>query len=603
MANSRSTGALRWSILSLTLLSAALFTGHTQGVTKDISSSPAELVREALHREIYGLVGERDRLLSAAAGKDSDYGPAQWHRGLIQSKGKWVDIEQLANETAPELLTEYAANREKCGDTVEDQMRLANWCREKQLRPQEQAHLSRVLALNADHQGARERLGFRRVSGRWMTESEIALSLGRRKLESDATKRWRTELLEITHDLQSSNLKRQEAARARLSAIKDVHAIPAMESLVSVPSQDGGLAVVGAVAELKGSEAVESLVRHAVFSQWPLVRQAAAERLKGRKWVSFVPMMLSEMYTPLVSQFGITQSPSGRIVYTHSFLREGQEEQQVLRLDTEYRRIARVNGDVENSLMRAFESSFTGLARRELQAAQQNSAQLTYNQRIVEALRIATYQDFPADPKQWWQWWDKQNDVVRLGEKQVRSRYQLQQVAIVDRRDNVSGNTIDQSGSPTPQRRAECFAAGTIVWTRYGKQRIESVRVGDMVLAQDIESGEIAFKPVLGTTVRPPEELVKVRVGDDALECSRGHLFWVAGFGWAKAERLDSGASLHCLRGAELVSSIETGLKAETYNLIVADYHNYFVGKQRILSHDVTQSRPTDAVVPGLVDD
>jgi hypothetical protein len=600
----------RWSIVTLVVLSAIVWPEHSHGVTKGGASSPADLVKEALHREIYGLGSERQQLLTAALRKDANYGPAQWQQGFIQSGGQWVDIERLSCEGEPELMIEYAAHREKCADTVDGQMQLANWCRDKQLPLQERAHLSRVIDLNGEHQAARARLGYRRVSGRWLTEAEVADSLGRQKLEVDAGKRWRPELIEIGRDLQHPTLARREAARGRLAAIKEIHAIPAMESVLSIPNQDGALAVVNTVGEFKGSEAVESLVRHAVFSPWPLVRQAAAERLKERKWVNFVPLMLREMYTPLVSRYGISELPNGRIVYTHAFSREGQDEQQVMQLDTSFSRISRPDGDSEGSLMRVFETSFARVSRREQEAARQNAIQLTYNQRLVEALRIATYQDLPIDPKAWWQWWDDQNDVVRLNGKQTRSQYQMEQLAVVDRRDNrtqlVSATPrgrpvrVDAYGNPIP---CECFAAGTIVWTRYGEQKIESIRIGDLVLAQNIETGELAFKPVLGRTVRPPEELVKVSVGKDTFECSRGHLFWVAGHGWAKAERLESGFALHCLRGSTPLSAVDKGLQAETYNLLVADYHNYFVGSERVLSHDVTQMSPTEAIVPGLLDD
>jgi hypothetical protein len=38
----------------------------------------------------------------------------------------------------------------------------------------------------------------------------------------------------------------------------------------------------------------------------------------------------------------------------------------------------------------------------------------------------------------------------------------------------------------------------------------------------------------------------------------------------------------------------------ETYNLVVDRYHSYFVGGQRVLSHDVLSRQPTQCVVPGL---
>jgi hypothetical protein len=34
---------------------------------------------------------------------------------------------------------------------------------------------------------------------------------------------------------------------------------------------------------------------------------------------------------------------------------------------------------------------------------------------------------------------------------------------------------------------------------------------------------------------------------------------------------------------------------------VVADFHTYFVGEAKILSHDNTIRQPTNAVVPGLV--
>ena len=39
------------------------------------------------------------------------------------------------------------------------------------------------------------------------------------------------------------------------------------------------------------------------------------------------------------------------------------------------------------------------------------------------------------------------------------------------------------------------------------------------------------------------------------------------------------------------------------HNLIVADFHTYFVGEKGILVHDITYRNPTRAVVPGLLED
>jgi hypothetical protein len=49
-----------------------------------------------------------------------------------------------------------------------------------------------------------------------------------------------------------------------------------------------------------------------------------------------------------------------------------------------------------------------------------------------------------------------------------------------------------------------------------------------------------------------------------------------------------------------LIEAVEPGNHEQTYNLVVADFHTYFAGADRALSHDNTIRQPTDRVVPGL---
>jgi hypothetical protein len=46
----------------------------------------------------------------------------------------------------------------------------------------------------------------------------------------------------------------------------------------------------------------------------------------------------------------------------------------------------------------------------------------------------------------------------------------------------------------------------------------------------------------------------------------------------------------------------EPAANATVYNLVVADFHTYFVGQTKLLSHDVTPREPTLARVPGLIE-
>jgi hypothetical protein len=58
---------------------------------------------------------------------------------------------------------------------------------------------------------------------------------------------------------------------------------------------------------------------------------------------------------------------------------------------------------------------------------------------------------------------------------------------------------------------------------------------------------------------------------------------------------------LHTLDGPQEVRSVQVRPNAEVFNLIVADFHSYFVADGRWLTHDNTPQAPTDTIVPGLL--
>ena len=85
----------------------------------------------------------------------------------------------------------------------------------------------------------------------------------------------------------------------------------------------------------------------------------------------------------------------------------------------------------------------------------------------------------------------------------------------------LSVSTLPIGSTPMPS--ISCLAAGTPIWTDAGPVAVEKIKVGDRVLAQDPETGELAYKPVLHTTVRLNAELVKLELLDDTVTCSVGH--------------------------------------------------------------------------------
>ena len=146
----------------------------------------------------------------------------------------------------------------------------------------------------------------------------------------------------------------------------------------------------------------------------------------------------------------------------------------------------------------------------------------------------------------------------------------------------------------------ECFVRGTPVWTKTGPRPIEKLQIGDLVLSQNVNSGEIRYKPVLARTLRPAGPIVQISTDDEKFLATRGHPLWVAGIGWRMTKELEDGAVLQSLAGTGRVNGVQSAPEAETYNLVVADFNTYFIGSSGILAHDNTPRKPTQAVLPGI---
>lgn len=569
-----------------------------------------ELTKEALHREIYGLKSERDRLLARAAAMDDDFAPAKWHQGLVRHRNAWIKAEDLPNLLAQQQrIADYRQVRERYPQTVQGQLELADWCAGRGLRDQERAHLTRVVTLDPDNTVARGRLGFQRMGFDWVTEEEIQEAVIGFRGNQAALARWRPQIEDIRRDLRHRSQLRRENAVDRLLAISDPEAATAIEAVLWNESEEAAQLMVRSLGAMPAHDVSLVLARQALLSPSVRVRESTARQLQTREMDSYVPTLLAMMYTPVTSRTDIFRTGGGRLLFRHTFAREGQDRREAMVVDSAFQRVALPGGDGRQTMLEVMEDAQENAVERDLGVIRQNLRTQTMNRRIAEALNTATEQELPADPEVWWQWWNEVNEVFTEGEKPLRSVRMAEQFVRVDRAEDlmpvVEPPTRPQpieSFSPPPLRRSDCLAAGTTVWTDRGTTAIEEVQVGDLVLSQDPETGELAYKPVLRTTVRPEGPLVRVRtVKGEAFETSGGHLFWVAGDGWIRARQLESGMELHGVGDTARVSLTEDGPELETYNLIVADFHTYFVGEGKLLCHDNTVRRPTDAVVPGLL--
>ncbi len=133
-----------------------------------------------------------------------------------------------------------------------------------------------------------------------------------------------------------------------------------------------------------------------------------------------------------------------------------------------------------------------------------------------------------------------------------------------------------------------CFPAGTKVATDRGTKRIEEIKAGDRVWAEDPVTGERRLRKVTGVMQRTADSLVSVDVGGETVRATDEHPFWVVGKGWTSAEALRPGDQLKTLdgKGAAVESVKKTTGRTQVFNFEVEGDHTYFVGRAKVLVHN-----------------
>ncbi len=141
-----------------------------------------------------------------------------------------------------------------------------------------------------------------------------------------------------------------------------------------------------------------------------------------------------------------------------------------------------------------------------------------------------------------------------------------------------------------------CFPAGTQVATAGGLVAINTLHVGDPVLAEDPQTGMVEAEPVQAVIAHPVWPLMAVDLSDSStITVTVEHPFWVdlgdlrLGLGgWVLAGQLHKGDQLRTARGSavQVVGLRYHVGRAAVYTLTVAKDHTFFVGAARVLVHN-----------------
>ncbi|MBI3863518.1 MAG: hypothetical protein HY290_16630 [Planctomycetia bacterium] len=278
-------------------------TAHGATPKNSVKPDPGrDAVRNVLRAEVAGPIDRRAQLANAIE-KTPDSAIAHWQAGYVRAGSDWRRFEDSARAAlSGESLLAYRQQRARAQRTAADQLKLADWCRARNLPDQERAHLFAVLALGAGDavEQIAGRLGYQQIGGRWLSREQLLEwnELNRRAEQS--LKKWEPQLTKQAERLARSPAQREQAV-AGLKKSVDLSAVAAIEYVLAGRDEETALVAVELLRPMEGFEASLALARQAVFSPWEAVRKSAGAALPGRPLDDFVPDLLGLLRTPIKS--------------------------------------------------------------------------------------------------------------------------------------------------------------------------------------------------------------------------------------------------------------------------------------------------------------
>jgi hypothetical protein len=522
------------------------------------SARAKHLVERAVEAGLEGDQAKRKQLLAEAVAADGELELARWLSGQVKFNGMWRSPEAVGEfvSSHPRWLRYQELRREAAGGLA-DHVKLAQWCMKNGLEAQERFHWMVVVLRDPSHKQARSRLSLRQYRGGLFTDKQIAEYEQLEKTAAANKRKYKPKFVELVRQARSESKAVREAALAKIRAIDDAGAIAPLQEAIgrngrrssNARTQKINLAAIAAFANMREHEATLTLVNYALFSAGEEERTLAAQSLGARPATDYVPLLMGALTAPIEAEFDLVAAPDGTVRMVQTFHQTGPEATASHTQFTSY--------EVEGALGRdRAKTDPTTVLRNHLAAAEDraeesqaevesfNAEAAHRNARIQAVLKVAIGLDLGADPQQYWNAWKADNELY-YDELPSYDTYDEETYTYVYEQAPV----FYPGGQATVQQTSavECFAPGTPVWTQEGPRPIEEIVVGDMVLAQHPTTGELAFRPVLDTTVGAPVPVMQLSFPGETIVSTLGHRFWVNGRGWRMAKRLKPAMSLHAV--------------------------------------------------------
>lgn len=210
---------------------------------------------------------------------------------LIEEKVRDEGINRkLYNQSAPLL-----------PDTVENHLKIADWCKERFLKDLEAIHLERILEFEPDHAEARRRLGYFRdkKSGEWTTTEELQSAKGyvhykgtwrppqevwileQTEQQKGERKDWKREIRQLRSAVGNTPTNSSSPARRKLEQLADPGAVPAIiDALKKEKDPDMRLIYVRALSNIGTQDAVREIAYMVMYDPLETVQDICLDQIK-----------------------------------------------------------------------------------------------------------------------------------------------------------------------------------------------------------------------------------------------------------------------------------------------------------------------------------
>ena len=651
-----SKSVLRMSLAALCSANLCFGAGPnsaTPGSDTSVSSSIAKALQEEKQGKPTDRSGDFEKWKASTSQiKDSEIPESvRWQSGELKSDDAWIGVENLGQDSLSENVRNYLELKKKVPLDQAGHRRLAQYCERNKLKDQAASHWYGVLSYDAQNMEARKALGFTNFSNRWVSRAEIITAQETTKSIEDSCKKWLPKVQKWVSAIEGKDAQKRLEAIRELKAVDDPSFVHAARIVTPQVSPSIAAHLVQVIRKFPSRDAAQALASIAVLDLSTTASQQAVEGLKEYPLESYVPDMLDLMATETTLNEQIVTQPNGALVLQMVQEREWRNQRSSAWFDkhlwgslprqSNHRSISesssmnssvtKTNDDQSrtttntsrtlslsnnvappNSLVIATTNQEVNRLAKEAQSRTQleNAVIRERQKNIASILRGVTDANVESDDaREWWAWWDDQQENYLAEAKPVHYGYHSDTTSKIfqPKRLLEASAEVTQSTTPPPPppsdrpRRHDCLVAGTMVTTELGMVPIEQISIGDRVLSQDIETGELVLKPVLRAATRPPAPtyILKLSSGEE-MQCTLGHPWWVLGKGWVKSKDLKPGMHLRTPKSSIEIVEIKAGESVETYNLVVADYSSYFAGEARALSYDGNEVIHTFQTVPGL---